>query len=55
MNNREKCMLQAALDAVSEAADDTFCNKLYDDYQADPDKGQFVSLTEAAKLLGVEL
>jgi hypothetical protein len=48
-------MLQAALDAVSEAADDTFCNKLYDDYQADPDKGQFVSLTEAAKLLGVEL
>lgn len=38
-------MLQAALDAVSEAADDAFCNKLADDYQADPDKGQFIGLT----------
>lgn len=48
-------MLQAALDAVSEATDDAFCNKLADDYQTDPDKGHFISLAEAAKILGVEL
>lgn len=48
-------MLQAAKDAISEAADDAFCNALYQEYQANPDKGQPVSLEDAAKLLGVSL
>lgn len=48
-------LLQAAKDAIAEAADDAFCNALYEDYKADPDKGQAVSFEEAAKLLGVNL
>lgn len=48
-------LLQAARDAVSEAADDAFCNALYEEYKADPDKGEAVSLEDAAKLLGVTL
>ena len=48
-------LLQAARDAVSEAADDAFCNALYEEYKADPDKGEAVSLEDAAKLLGVAL
>lgn len=48
-------MLQAAKDAISDAADDAFCNALYKEYQADPDKGQAVSIEEAAKMLGVTL
>lgn len=48
-------MLQAAKDAISEATDDAFCNALYEEYKADPDKGQAVSLEDAAKALGVAL
>ena len=48
-------MLQAAKDAITEAADDAFCNSLVKEYEADPDKGQTVSIEEAAKLLGVAL
>lgn len=48
-------MLQAAKDAISDAADDAFCNALYKEYQADPDKGQAISIEEAAKMLGVTL
>ncbi len=48
-------MLQAAKDAISEATDDAFCNALYHEYQSDPDKGQFVSIEEAAQMLGVAL
>lgn len=48
-------MLQAAKDAISDAADDAFCNALYKEYQADPDKGQAVRIEEAAKMLGVTL
>lgn len=48
-------MLQAARDAISEATDDAFCNALYEEYKADPDKGQAVSLEDAAKTLGVAL
>ncbi len=48
-------ILQAAKDAISDAADDAFCNALYKEYQADPDKGQAVSIEEAAKMLGVAL
>lgn len=48
-------MLQAALAAVADAADDAFCASLYDDYLEDSDKGQAVSLEEAAAALGVKL
>ena len=48
-------ILQAAKDAIAEAADDAFCNALYEEYKADPDKGEAVSLEDAAKLLGVTL
>lgn len=48
-------MLQAAHNAVSEAADDAFCASLYEDYLTDPDRGEAISLEEAAAALGVEL
>ena len=48
-------MLQAAKDAISEAADDAFCNALYEEYNVDPDKGEAISLEDAAKALGVAL
>lgn len=48
-------MLQAAKDAIAEAADDAFCNALYDEYQKDTDKGEAISLEEAARQLGVAL
>ena len=32
-----------------------FCEALYKEYEADPDKGNPVSLEEAAQLLGVSL
>lgn len=48
-------MLEAAKNAIVEAADDAFCNALLKEYEADPDKGQAVSIEDAAKLLGVVL
>ena len=48
-------LLQAAKDAIAEATDDAFCNALYEKYKADPDKGQAISLEDAAKTLGVVL
>ena len=37
------------------AADDRFCEKLYQDYLASEDKGEYVTLEEMAALSGVEL
>ena len=48
-------ILQAARNAISEAEDDAFCNALYREYAADPDKGQAISLEEAPETLGVSL
>lgn len=48
-------MLQAAKNTVDEALDDAYCLGLYQKYLSDPDKGQAVSIEEAAALLGVEL
>lgn len=48
-------MLQAAKDAISEASDEAFCTALYNEYQADPDKGQPISIQDAAAMLGVSL
>ncbi len=43
------------IDTLDWAEDDAFCEQLYRQYEADPDKGQAVSLEEAARALGVEL
>lgn len=48
-------MLQAAKDAISEASDEAFCTALYNEYQTDPDKGQPISIQDAAAMLGVSL
>ena len=69
MSNRDKCIaildsfnegqlvnivaiLQAAKDAITDAA---FCNALLKDYEADPDRGETISIEDAAKMLGVVL
>lgn len=48
-------MLQAARDTISEAANDAFCHGPYEVYQADPDRGQSISLEAAARQLGADL
>lgn len=48
-------MLQAAKQAIDEALDDAFCVQLYKKYQSDKDKGEFVSIEEAAQQLGFTL
>ena len=35
---------------ADEAEDDAFCERLYQDYLNDPDKGDFISIEEAAKM-----
>lgn len=46
-------MLEAAKNAITDAADDAFCNALLKEYEADPDKGEAMSIEDAAKMLGV--
>ncbi len=48
-------MLEAAKAVIEEAADDAFGRALYQEYEADPDKGQPVTIEEAARQLGVVL
>lgn len=48
-------ILEAAKRAIDEAADDAFCESLYKQYEADPDKGEVISIEEAARQLGVDL
>lgn len=43
------------LTVADEVADDAFCDALYEQYKDDPDKGQAVSLEDAARALGVNL
>ena len=40
---------------TDEAEDSAFCEALYQDYLADPDKGETITIEEAAQILGVEL
>ena len=68
MSNRERCIaildtfsesqlasIAAMLQAAQEAIDDAFCAALYENYQNDPDKGNPISIEDAAAVLGVEL
>ena len=48
-------ILEAAKRAIDEAADDAFCESLYKQYEADPEKGEAISIEEAARQLGVDL
>jgi len=48
-------MLQAAKNAIDDALDDEFCISLYQRYLNDPDKGQGITIEEAAAILGVDL
>lgn len=40
---------------ASESADDAFCEALYENYQKDTDKNQYVTLEEMAEKSGVNL
>lgn len=40
---------------AEEKEDDRFCEKLVEEYKNSSDKGDFVSLEEAAKICGVDL
>ena len=68
MSNKERCIaildtftesqlanIAAMLQAAQEAVDDAFCAALYENYKNDPDKGNPVSLEDAAAVLGVTL
>ena len=68
MSNKERCIaildsftdaqlanIAAMLLSAQEAIDDAFCEALYENYQKDPDKGNPVSLEDAAAALGVKL
>ena len=48
-------ILEATKRAIDEAADDAFCESLYKQYEADPDKGESISIEEAVCQLGVDL
>ena len=48
-------MLQAARDAVDEALDDSFCNRLYEEYLNDPEKNESASIQDLATELGISL
>lgn len=69
MSNREKC--NAILDTFSEAQlvnvaamlqvmkddmeDDAFCEKMVQDYENDPDKGDPMPIEDFARQLGIQL
>lgn len=68
MSNKERCIaildkftdaqlanIAAMLQAAHDAIDDAFCAALYENYQNDPDKGEFISIEDAAAALGVKL
>ena len=48
-------MLESAKSLADEAEDDAYCRRLYADYQADPDKGDSMSLEGFAQSLGISL
>ena len=70
MSTREKCMeligavpdykigyVLAYLQGLTadETEDDAFCEKLYQTYEADPEKGEYIALEDLASDLGVAL
>ena len=50
-----EALLASAKTLADNAADDAFCLRLYNDYQANPDKGEHVDIESFAKDLGISL
>ena len=48
-------MLNTIKILADESADAAYCSRLYESYQADPDKGEPMGIEEFAKSLGVNL
>ena len=48
-------LLVSAKTLADEVADDTYCLRLYRDYEIDPDKGEAVGIEDFAKSLGIAL
>jgi hypothetical protein len=48
-------LLSTAKTLADDCADDAYCLRLYDDYQADPDKGEPQSIEDFARSLGISL
>lgn len=48
-------MLQAMRQTIDDLEDEAFCEKMVQDYENDPDKGDFVPLDDYAKQLGITL
>lgn len=42
-------------DSANDVADDDFCEALYNDYQASPEKGKVLCIEDAARVLGTVL
>ena len=40
---------------ADEEKDDEFCEKLLEEYENDPEKGEYITIEEMAELCGVEL
>ena len=57
MRNSEKSIEISIIneDSANDVADDDFCEALYNDYQADPDRGKILYIEDAARMLGTVL
>ena len=55
MRNSEKSIEIPIMndDSANDVADDDFCEALYNDYQASPDKGTVLCIEDAARMLGM--
>ena len=42
-------------DSANDVADDDFCEVLYNNYQANPEKGTVLCIEDAARVLGIVL
>ena len=48
-------LASARLLAADELADDAFCQRLYEEYEAEADNGERISIEDLAKELGISL
>ncbi|MCL2200584.1 MAG: hypothetical protein FWB75_01360 [Oscillospiraceae bacterium] len=48
-------LLTSAKTLADEAADDAHCERIYNEYEQDPDKGEPISIEAFAEQLGVSL
>ena len=57
MRNREKSIEIPIMndDSANDVADDDFCEALYNNYHANPEKGTVICIEDAARVLGIVL